>query len=333
MALIGIEGFDHYRNGDPFPFDGGAISSVQITTNTRFNYGQAAVSGGGLDWALTANPVTVIQGVAVKMTSTNRWDLFRIYDGASVQAMLEMDQDNRRINVYRGSGTTLLGSTANLILPLLNEWSYVEWKITISDTVGTIIVRVNDVEVLNLSGMDTQATANTRATIAEVGVYSAYVIDDYYLCDGSGAAPFNDFLGNCRIYTEFPISNDTVQWTPSTGSNFQNVDDPGDIDGDTTTNTSATVGQKDLFGVTGDVPVGVIVKAVELRTTLRKDDAVARTVRPKLKSGVTEANGATRNMTVGYVQYRDTLPVDPTDSAAWTPAKANALKIGYEVVS
>jgi len=333
MSLIGIEGFDHWRNGDQSPFDNGAtISSVGTGAATRFNYGQSAILNLSGEWNL-ANQPTVIQGAAARATVATVFDLFSLADGGTIQVQLQTDYTNRKIAVWRGPSTTgvLLGQTANGILPNLNEWCFIEWKVTIDNAAGSVIVRVDDVEVLNLTGIDTQNTANARATIARLN--SGQTVDDYYCCDGSGAAPFNTFLGNSRIYTEFPIANDVVQWTPSTGSNFQNVDDPGDIDGDTTTNSSATVGQKDFFSVTGDVPGGVVVSAVELRTVIRKDDAVARTARAKIKSAGVEGNGATRTLTTSYLHYRDPMPVDPTDSAAWTQAKVNALKIGYEVVS
>ena len=333
MALIGIEGFDHWRNGDQSPFDNGAtISSVGTGAATRFNYGQSAILNISGEWNL-ANQAIVIQGAAARATVATVFDFFSLADGGTIQVQLQTDYTNRRILIWRGPSTTgvLLGQTPNAILPNLNEWCYIEWKVTIDNAIGSVVVRVDDIEVLNLSGIDTQATANARATVARLN--SGQTQDDYYCCDGSGAAPFNDFLGNSRIYTEYPTANDTVQWTPTAGSNFQNVDDPGDIDGDTTTNTSATTGQKDLFSVTGDIPAGATVKAVEMRTTMRKDDATARQCRARIKSGATEAPLATRTLTTGYLHYRDTMPVDPTDAGAWTSAKVNALKIGYEVVS
>lgn len=334
MALIGIEGFDHYGSGDPTPFDNGnGPGSVTSGSDTRFNYGQAATSFGGdnLRWNFGSNQATVIQGMAIYANNPgdNR-NVFFVLDGGSEQVHLTADftVGQRRVNAYRSG--TLLGQSAVNSLPPATNWMYLEWKVLIHSSAGTVEVRLdgNATPILNLTSQNTQDTGNSYATRAEFRNWGRN--DDLYLFDGSGADN-NDFAGNVRVFTEYPTSNDSVQFTPSAGSNYQNVDDPGDIDADSTYNSSATPSDKDTFVVTGDVTGNVY--AVELRTTMRKSDASTCTGRGIIKSGGTQANGATRTFGTSYEQFRDYWDIDPTDSAAWTAAKANALKIGYERVT
>lgn len=337
MALIGIEGWDHYRNGDPSPFDNGAVPATVLTgASTPFNYGQAADSTNSTsyNWAVNNRP-TVIQGVRVNKQNTDiTKDLFVVLDGSTIQVHLQIDYTNRRVVAYRGTGTTnLLGASANNAIPPRGTWCHIEWKVTVDPTAGTVEVRLDgNTTILNLTAQNTRASANSRITQANLDGINLQV-DDYHLFDDQGSTN-NNFVGSVRVYTEFPTSDDSVQFTRLSGSsNFEMVDDPGDIDGDTTYNSTTTAGQKDTFGITGDVPVTATVYAVEQRATMRKDDAATCTGRIILKSGGTQANGTTQTFGTSYAHYRQPYDVDPTDSNAWTPSKANNLKIGYERVT
>jgi hypothetical protein len=312
---------------------------VVTGSNTQFNYGQAAVSA-AVDsnhyrWSLN-NQTTVIQGVRRwDLSATGTQDIFVIWEGGTggtnIQVHLEHDRANRRVHAYRGSGTgNLLGSSAVDSLPPSSNWFYIEWKAFINDTTGTVEVRVDGVSILTVTGADTSARANVFATGATLLSASNIRCDDYYLFDGSGAQ-HNDFFGPARVRTEYGTSDSAVNFTPLSGSdNFAMVDDPGDIDGDTTYNHQAASTGKDLLGINGEVPVTATVGPVELRSTFRKDDAGACTGRGVIKSNATEAPGATKNPGITYQQFRDVYELDPDGSVAWTPAKYNAIKIGYE---
>jgi hypothetical protein len=65
----------------------------------------------------------------------------------------------------------------------------------------------------------------------------------------------------------------------------------------------------------------------------RKDDAAARQLRTKLKSGMTTANGTTQGMATSYLPYGDLYETDPDTTTAWTPSGVNAMHVGIEVVS
>src|SRR4029079_19356311 len=132
---------------------------------------------------------------------------------------------------------------------------YLELKVTIDNSVGTVTVRVNGVVWLALTGIDNQATAS--ATWNELGINRPgsttagiqWDCDDLYVGDGSGAAPWNDFLGECRVDARVPTGpGATTTWTPSVGANWQCVDEipPND---DTDFTTAAAAGLTDTFVV------------------------------------------------------------------------------------
>jgi hypothetical protein len=338
MACIGIEGWDHYRNGDFSPFDNGQVPPSVVTgSSTRLNYGQAAVGSGTTLFRWTVNHATIIQGVAYWISNTTgSEDVFVLYEGGTssgnIQVHCLIDRANRQIHVYRGSGTTnLLGSSAVNDIPPSSTHFYVEWKVVVHNTTGSVMVKIDGTTtIINLSGVNTRNTANANVTSADViAAGSGCRIDDYYCFDGSGSR-FNDFFGNARVRTEYPTGDNSIQSTPSTGTDaYAMVDDPGDVDGDTTYTAFSAAG-KDLYNITGGVPVGATMGPVELRTTFRKDDAGTCTGRGLIKSSATESAGTTRNPGTTYAQFRDVYELDPNGSVAWTPSGYNAIKIGVE---
>src|SRR5688572_25395153 len=72
---------------------------------------------------------------------------------------------NGQISFYRGQagGTTLLGSSAAGAIQM-NVHSYIRVEIVLSQTVGSVKVRVGSLEVLNLTGLDTSYYAIAQAT-------------------------------------------------------------------------------------------------------------------------------------------------------------------------
>lgn len=342
MALIGIEGFDHITAGDTNVFDSGSSSNPSFTRTSRFGAGagQAWRASSGTPrwfWDIGSNQAHLFQGVACEFTGTpSTAILFELYDSATIQCWLAIDGANRRIQVYRGSGTgNLLGSSAsNTLAPMAaNNWNYIEWEVTLSNTVGVIKAWVDNVEVLNITALDNCATANEFATRVCLSNFSTFAIDDYYAFDDTGSE-CNSRPGPCRIYTGYPTSDASVQFTPSSGTdNFAMVDEASGQDEDTTYNSGATAGHKDFFGTNLNVPSGATVLCAEVRSTLRKDDVGARDGRALSKSGSTTTNGATLALGNSYVQGRIKHATNPDGGVAWTDTTVNALQPGYECVT
>jgi hypothetical protein len=129
------------------------------------------------------------------------------------------------IEAYSGGGGPFIGATVATLT--LNAWAYVEVKVVIDNVNGSIEIRFDEVPVYTIAGIDTQTTAQPLAQTIEFPELGNFVIDDLYVCDGSGAMN-NDFLGDSRITAILPNGDGTpatAEWDSSGGgaSIFSNV--------------------------------------------------------------------------------------------------------------
>lgn len=135
------------------------------------------------------------------------------------------------------------------------------------------------------------------------------------------------------IDSRMPTSNDAAQFTPSAGSNFQNVDDAGFHDGDSTYNSSVTVGHQDTFGLPAFGSTPAQVHCVAVKTIAKIDVAGLVNLRNVLKSGGSTGQSADHALTPSYVHYDDYFGKDPNGTIAWTASAAEAVKPGYKYQS
>jgi hypothetical protein len=243
-----------------------------------------------------------------------------------------------QITIYRGnaqSGGVLIGSSAVGAVPITG-WSYLEIGATISTTVGTVAVLVNNTSVLALTGVNNQATG--LASVQGESVQSqgnnggAWAMTHWYLCDNTGGSPGNYFLGDLRVVTMNPVSNDVVAFTPNGNlANYQNAAQSPPVPG-TDYNSANTVGAQDTFNV-GTLASGLsTVYGMTVKALLGKADAGSRYGCTVLKSGSTVGTGASTFISSTTGQLVATVyPVDPATSVAWTYSGANGAKPGYKV--
>ena len=207
------------------------------------------------------------------------------------------------------------------------RWVYIEIKATISDTVGEIILKINGIEYYNGTNLDTRN--GTPTTINSIRIATVYAtspnIDDAYIDD-------SQFHGDVRVRTIYPDANGSENdLTPSAGSNYQNVDDPGDPDDDSTYNSGSTVGDRDLYGVTA--PTLATVKAVAVSPHIRKDDAGTRKIKNVVRSGGTNYLGSELEVDSSYGVKQSIWELDPADSTAWSKTKIDNAEFGLEITA
>lgn len=257
---------------------------------------------------------------------SNNGCIFRFRDGAGdVFSVFCMDADGA-IRVVRGSTSTanILGTSAAGVI-VVNTWVHVEVVFTRSTTVGTVDVYLNGnpVPVLSLTGLNNGATDITAIGLNGVtNVTCDY--DDLYVWDTAAQQ------GDLQAVILRPSTNDGAQqWTPLASTNISQVQDTT-FDGDTTYNSSSTSGQVDSFNIDSFATMPLSIKAAQVVTVARKDDAGLRQVRGRLKSGATVSNGVTQTLALSYNVYRDLYLVDPDTGVAWTLSGIQAAKVQYE---
>lgn len=320
MALKWVDGFDTYGTtigGQTLPIN---VMARRYTMGGAYSYVKAARLGSGrsirVDYsittpALTTDP-TLIIGAGLNfydgpayLTGTSGYFL-HLYDGAVRGLYFTFDILIGQIRVYRDESTdVLLGITNGKFR--LGAWNYVEFKVKCDDTTGTVDIRLNGVNVLSLSGIDTKATAQAHSYFDKVQFfvtsYPETWLDDLYICDGTGAKN-NDFLGICKVETVFPVSDvgGKIDWTPSTpGDHYAMVDDGALCDDDTTYVEDSTTGHLDQFEF-GNLGSFTALKGIMLSADCRETGATDFTLIQRAERTSVSEGSATAVTTKGYVE-------------------------------
>lgn len=247
---------------------------------------------------------------------------------------------NGIVQVWRGlpaSGTLLVQTPTASFQE--DQWFYGEARCKVDPTAGQVEVRINTKTVISLVAANTQATVNGTYDLIGVGFYNwgvaqraFYGFDDMYFCDTAGGAN-NNFLGNCRVMTQFVTGNSTPQNFAIGGSSpaatawqsllNTNLDDTKYIH-------DGTAGDSSLFTIEAIVNAPMVF-GIAASAAARMDDATQRTERNVIKSGSTTATGADHLINQTYTFYKDIWETNPATGVGFTGAELNALLIGPKV--
>ena len=249
--------------------------------------------------------------------------------GNGMRLSLTIDRTLALIN--NNTGATI--ATSTLTIPV-QAWSYIEIKYVFgSGTSGAVQVKVDDTDFINVSSIDTAATAASINSIyfqAPTSGFS-YYYDDLYVCDSTGSTN-NTFLGPISVYTSVPTANTgTVEMTASAGSNYACVDE---LPYNTTDYVTASANNKtDLYtfsalpaGVTPTTIPGVVMKAKSMKPTANSGQVQMVTS----YSGNT-AYGTAKTVTQSsWCGNGDVFETQPNGSA-WDTASQAGMAAGVKV--
>lgn len=222
-----------------------------------------------------------------------------------------------------------------------NIWNHIEIRIVFDDTAGELDVKVNGDLLVSKTGLDTNNGGNDKCDVIRIhGVETQSsddedllgLIDDLYVLDTTGAVTNGSIAPNLVVEALLPTSDgDTIQWTPSSGDNYTNVDDEEPNTADY--NSSSTLGQIDLFNMQSLTHVGGTIYGVEVRNVFIADAPGLVSIKPKIKENVTVGTGdATHTVeSQSYTDATHVFTINPDTSAAWTVTEVNNMQCGYEV--
>lgn len=339
MALLFFDGFDTYQavNGPGQLTSMGGYDSVGSYT--------AVATGGWTGNMLSvwgSNPGSVHKNLGAPSSATFGFGaMVYINPGyninfayfqdstAATQIILAITASGA-LSIAR-SGTVILTS-ANGVIPAAG-WYHIEIKVFLDDSAGTAEIRVDEVSVASVSGIDTKYTG-----LANIQYYTLYPqvsikFDDTFIWDDTGSVN-NDWLGYNRVYTMLPTANGATQdWTPNTGNAWDAINETGAPDEDTTYVGSSTVGDVSLFTLDNVPGTAVDVKGLQTRMYAAKSDAGACGVKHGLLSGSSNHMGAEHALGTSYGVSFDIHETDPDTSALWTVAAANAAQLRLERTS
>jgi hypothetical protein len=339
MALLFVDSFPY----STFPAKwtstyivGGYDSGIQIeTTSGRFGGRWLHLWAGNVwVWAhtyvfktLPASAATLCCQFGFKPLTTSATSFFLIRDGETNQVYLSLASGI--LSVYNGDGTLI--ATASSYVLSTDVWHQVEFKVTIHGSAGTVYLRVNGLELINLTDQDTQnsanATANAFAFHASVN-YHAIGISDIIIMDTTGDY-CNDLLGSRMVELKVPTADGNYsQFTPSAGDNWQNVDEvPPDSD---TTYNSGDVDAIDTFDKADIANPSATIDAVVCTMFAKSNDGGSAQVTGAVRSGGVDAFGSGIPVPSSFDYLSSIVYVDPDTDAPFTAAGINAAEFGYK---
>lgn len=342
MALRWIDGFESYgvTSGNT------AVGVLNKYTN---NFGtltlrQGRLGGRALSLSGSANIVTPA------FTANDTWtvgfgfkyvqvaseqEILIINDGSNVQFSMTF-QPGGELRVYRGDFNHLLGATSGARLRA-GIWAYIEVKVKIHGSTGTVDVHVNGMSVLSLASQNTDNQSTLQAT--KIGLVSSSAgadictFDDFYVCDKSGSNNIT-FLGAQKVTTIFPTGDHgTNQWS-ATGGGTTHADrvKENPHDSSTTYLSDSTSGDTEEFDYADTGSEITAVKGVQMNTVFETDSGSAFSVKNHVDSGGTSSDDAGTAGTNGtYTTASRLVETDPNTSAPWTKTNLDASLFGIKV--
>lgn len=340
MALHFIDSFDHYRTAQILSKWTNGLTLVPAIAigEGRCNTNALQVGNNtGVTKGIPFGSATGIMGFACRIDiqafNNSIISEFGNADGPHLYLKRSIDGSLR---VERVSGVDL-GSTAPDVVRE-DVWAYIEWKATINNVAGSVVVRVNGATVLSLAGVDTQGDLNPAPTLSYVSVRGAasqiWFVDDVYVADDQGSAPQNDFLGDIRVeYLHPDGAGASQQWdlfgAPDHNTALFDGDSP---DNDLTYIHTASSGFTDTETYTNTgLPSGAIF-GVQVDLYARKTDSGLRSIAPIVRHGGADFVGA--NVNPGFSTYNYLMQVymlNPGTGVPWTISDVNNAQFGVRL--
>lgn len=330
MARIYQTGYEpgHIGVHDLLPNIGSVVTTP--TAGAWSTYAFSGGSGGSTTAHFSFTSVGELYcGFRFYSTGTNDRRIINFVSPNGVNNLTIRLLNSNKLRFERGDAIATLADGNATLAPL--TWYYIEAYVVISDTVGKIQLRVNGTDDIALTtGLDTRMDAGANGDKCDrMGVMpdsGNHYADDLYVNDTTGAQN-TGFSGDIRVSGYIPnASGDVTGLTPTSGSNYTNVDErpPNDAT-DIVYATGTTL--YDLYNIPNTSGVAS-VQAVTLWLRAQKSDAGAKNIAHKLKSGSTEDTGSDVALSTSWTYYGKHYNIDPTDSAQWTALKVDSLQIG-----
>lgn len=330
-TLIFTDGFENNTYNSTAPkWDGDQFSGV--ANSTPFGSGTAwYVSGSGQQPYKTfpSSYSGIHVGLAyMRSLSTATTVFLNLQDTTTIHLTLGIDSSGAFI-LQRGT-TTIATST---LTTTHSAWHHLEMRATIADSGGRFVLKVDGVTFIDFTG-DTRNGGNAsvnRITLrnsANAGRSSFDDLNVWSITDFTN----DPWVGEVRIFSLSPNgAGNYTDWTPSAGSNYQNVDEAVS-DGDTTYNSEDTASGKDSYAFADISGTGTVV-AVMLWGTTRKDDVGTRVARFLHRESSTDSFSSNFNLSDTFALTNWVLENNPRTSSAWSISEINASEFGIEMVS
>lgn len=279
------------------------------------------------DGNITTGEITI--GFAWRVTNAVNRNLMVLMQAGGTTAQFSIYQNSDgSISIRNGNGGTVLGTSAAGLIAL-DTWYYLEVSVDI-DNSGSAVVYLDNVEILNVSGVDTMGAANVntgRIMLPEPTSSGTMYYDDLYVRDdlvregpsrivyrrAIAAVPGGDFnLTATAPYIETLLVGDPAADTASYI-------------------TAGSVADEQFFTFENFNKFdGAGVRSVTLLCFARTDAGTA-TLDPVVKSNGDETVGAGWSLDTTFRFRRRTFRLDPDTGAAWSRSALAASQGGVRI--
>lgn len=246
---------------------------------------------------------------------------------------------SRRVKVVDANDAVVAESADNVLSA--HVYHYIEIKIFNHNTTGSAAVKIDGVQVVSVSSVDTMMAVGwpSRVTLKSAGNTEPTVWDDLIAITSAGSAwEIRDWIGERYIHLVLPDADTSQEdWTCSSGSDsYALVDDPvpGDHDGDSS-NISSNNEPDETRVTCASLPEDVSVDVVSITVSGKKTGSgEPECCEMVLKSGATTEDFSSP---VGDGVYQASSRIwqrDPDGGGqAWTRDTVNALEVGVRVIT
>ncbi|MFN3297694.1 hypothetical protein [Caldimonas sp.] len=349
MALIFIDGFDHYDPQQPDPFDQPWLSrgkaaylspqAQRIPGRRPSSYALRlpAGSGGGYVKNLDATKTSLIVGAAIRVAPFENTGeapvLLGVRDASAQVAHLVKIGEDGRLTLYRRQwGYDQLISTSVATAPA-RGWHYVELQVTQGTSNGVLSVRVNGILAIQLTAQNT-VQGGVQLLTAFVGAVPGdpcpvtVDVDDLYLADTSGTIN-NTFLGDVRVDALPAQANGSLnQWTVEGAASAWAAVSDGDEASSIRANAA---GLRQTFDI-APLPAMATpaIHGVQVTMLARKTDAGLGKVKGLVASGAQTAVSADLILQEQLAWHTALFERNPNGNVQWTESAFNDAEFGVE---
>lgn len=247
-------------------------------------------------------------------------------DGAVQGGYVTINQATKELQVVilgagtYGSGQIIVGGYTTY---------HIQVHIKIDNATGVVQVKLNDVLVIDQSGIDTQPASFTAIDTFRIGQSGSITLQDSICVNDSTGSADNSWPGIVRFKAKtvvgagFYVNN----WSRNTGStNWEAVDEiPHDSDTTYLYTTSATIYES--FSMSAPQLTFANIKALRTMAVVKKDTGTV-----KLAVGIRDMENsadyftAAADVGVAYGMLQDRRATDPSTSLSWTQAGVDAVQ-------
>jgi hypothetical protein len=257
-----------------------------------------------------------------------------IQDAAGLTHCLLRVNSDGTVSVVNNGGT-VLGTSTQVIAAA--TWQYLEFTLVVNASTGSATVKLNGTSIVTVTGANTHGGSTTvigKVELTWTNATGTGGFDDFYICDTSGSLN-TTFLGLLKIECLHPTGAGThTQFTPVGLANNWDCAKDANYNDDTDYVSSATVGNMDTYAHGALSSTAVTITACQVVMRVRKDDVLARSVAPVIRSGGTDYTETTIALSgTSYADFTQVLETDPHTSAAWLATAVNSAEIGVTVIA